>query len=487
MFEQTSNQLDGTMADINDDFDGFDDFGEFDDDNIGGDSADDYEESEPLTPQEEQRLAKFQENVKQAIRVVGNEKVSVNNRVKAALWLGESGEPTAITALRQAYMNATDKKVKKAAADSLGIFRALQQTWNDPDSEVDVGQLLQDIIFEGKMGSVSGAVRTVRRLQGFLVITFVVMMLIGVMASAGLLKNPNALPTVVPTLSPQPTPLPTIPPTDLLDDILAMHDNLVFDAELLAERFQLSIQQRNIACDVTEFRAPDEYTLPEAFNANGFPYVVEFIGKLNTARTELETLRSVYDEACDANTPISVDDANTQWGLLIPLQAQLNQEFVLLLENPDFIPGEAIATPTLRPSPTPFPTATIEPSLINQIILTVEFNINDMNAERGENTLLIQFWTDLELAGTTDACKDGSPILPEDYPLTEEQRTELPIDLINAIEAYNLGMVLTRESWALFEIACTSDNSNIQQGKSKAELAKTSFDGALASLIALTQ
>lgn len=476
------------MSDINDDFEGFDDIGEFDDDNFGDNGADDYGESESLTPQEEQRLAKFQANVKQAMRVVGNEKVSVNNRVKAVLWLGESGEPTAITALRQAYMYSTDKKVKKAAAESLGIFRALQETLSDPDSEVDVGQLLQDIIFEGKMGSVSGAVSTVRRLQGFLVVTFVVMMLIGVMASAGLLKNPNALPTVVPTLSPQPTPLPTIPPTEFLGDILAMHDNLVFDAELLAERFRLSIQERDIACDVTEFRAPDEYTPPAAFNANGFPYVVEFIGKLNTARTELETLRSVYDEACDENIPISVDDANTQWDLLILLQAQLNQEFVLLLENPDFIPGEAIATPTLRPTVTPFPTATIEPSRIKTIVQTIKFNVDKMNLDNtGENTILIQHWVDLEFAGTTDACKDSSPILPEDYVLTEEQPTELPVDLTIAIESYNLGMALSRESWALFEIACASDSPEMALGKSKAELAKTSFDGALASLVALNQ
>jgi len=469
------------MSDMNDDFDEFDDFGEFDDDDES------FDASASLTPKQEKRLAKFQANVKQAMRVVSNENASADSRIKAARWLGESGEPTAITSLRQAYLNSPDKKVKKAAAESLGMFRALQKALDDPDQATEVGQLLQGIIFEGKTGGVSGVVLLVSRLQRILVITFVVLLFVGVMANAGLLKDPNALPTEVPipTLEIPDTLVPTVPPTDFLDEILGMHDDLVFDAELLAQRFQLSIQGRDLGCDVTEFRAPEAYVPPVGFNPTGFPYVAEFIDKLNAARAELETMRASYDNACETKIPISPEDADTQWGLLIPLQTQLNTEFVALMESPNFIPGETVATPTPRPSPTPFPTPTIEPSLINQIILTIEFNIDDMNVERGKNTLLIQFWTDLEFAGTTDACRDEPPILPEDYLLTEEERIEYPIDLINAIEAYNLGMTLSRESWDLFEIACSSSNPAIAQGKSKAELAKTSFDSALTSLLLL--
>lgn len=470
------------MSDFNDgfdDFDDFDDFGEFedDDDNFGGTAS--------LTPRQEKRLAKFQSNVKQAMRVVSNENASAANRIKAARWLGESGEPTAITSLRQAYLNSPDKKVKKAAADSLGMFRALQQALDDPDQADEIGQVLQGIIFEGKTGSTSGAVRTVSLLQKILLVTFVFLIIGGVLLNTGLLTDRNALPTTVPvpTLDVPDTPEPTVPPTDFLDGILAMHDDLVFDAELLAERFQLSIQERDLGCDVTEFRAPEEFEAPSAFVASSYPYVAEFIDKLNVARGELADLRVIYDDACSTRIPISPEDADAQWSLLIPLQAQLTTEFVALLESPNFIPGEAVATPTPRPSPTPFPTETVEPSLINQIILTVEFNIDDMNVERGKNTLLIQFWTDLEFAGTTDACRDEPPILPEDYPITEQDRIDLPIDLITAIEAYNLGMALSRESWELFDIACDASEPAIAQGKSKAELAQATFNSALESLL----
>ncbi len=319
--------------------------------------------------------------------------------------------------------------------------------------------------------------------------TFVLLAVGGVLVNTGLLTDRNALPTEVPvpTLDVPDTPEPTVPPTDFLDEILAMHDDLVFDAELLAERFQLSIQERDLGCDVTEFRAPEEFEAPSAFVASSYPYVAEFIDKLNVARVELEDLRVIYDEACSTAIPISPEDADAQWSLLIPLQAQLTTEFVTLLENPNFIPGETVATPTPRPSPTPFPTETVEPSLINQIILTVEFNIDDMNVERGKNTLLIQFWTDLEFAGTTDACRDEPPILPEDYPITEQDRIDLPIDLITAIDAYNLGMALSRESWELFDIACDASEPQIAQGKSKAELAQATFDSALESLLLVKQ
>lgn len=467
------------MSDFND---GFDDF----DENFGDDRfADD---PEPLSATQKKQLAKFQENVKRAVLVVNNENAPTDNRVKAARWLGESGEPTAITALQSAYLNTSDKKVKKAAEESLGMFRALEKALDNPEKVEEVDALLKGIIFQGKMGGVSGGVKLIRRLQGLLLVTFLLLMGVGVMANAGLLEAPNTLPTVAPTPTTflSPTPLPTIPPTDFVNDLLMMHDDLVFDAELLGERFRLAIQEQGIGCDVTVFRDPDEYVAPEAFRPDDFPLVAEFIDKLNTTRTELETLRATYDDACDTNTPIGIETANEQWDLLIPLQASLNTEFIALLENPNFIPGEALATPTPRLSPTPFPTATIEPSLINQIILTIQFNVDEMNQPIiGENNRLIQFWSDLEIAGTTDGCRDGTPLLPADYVLTDEQREELPIDLIEAIESYNLGMSLSRDSWAQFERACAASNPQIQQGRSQAELAKTSFDSALESLTKL--
>jgi hypothetical protein len=69
----------------------------------------------------------------------------------AAEWLGEAGEPTAITALVQAYKNDADPAVRQAAAYSLGMFRKLEETLNGPDA-AKVDKLIEDIVFKGKMG-----------------------------------------------------------------------------------------------------------------------------------------------------------------------------------------------------------------------------------------------------------------------------------------------------------------------------------------------
>jgi len=477
------------MSDMNDQFDDFDEFDDFDDFDDFGEADGDVAEPIGLTAEQERKLEKFQTNVKRATRVLNNPNTSPENRVKAAEWLGESGEPTSITALRQAYRNDPDKKVRRAAEKSLGMFRALEEALDDPARAEEVQQLLQDIIFEGRVGSGSGAAANIRRVQILLVISFIVLMGVGLLSGSGAFSN-NALPTVAPTFTPflSPTPLPTVSPVDFVGDLLAMHDDLVFDAELLAERYQLAIQEENLGCDVTTFRAPDEYVAPEGFNTNDFPMVQQFITQLNTVRADLEELRATYDDACTSGIAIPVETANEQWNALIPIQTSLSTDFVTMLESPDFIPGETIATPTPRPSPTPFPTATVEPSVINSIILQVQFNIDEMNQPiNGINNRLIQYWTDLELGGQTDGCRDGAPELPTDYVLTEEQRTELPADLITAIDAYNLAMQLSRDSWALFEAACISDSPSIQQGKTQAELAKTSFDEANTALGKLTE
>ena len=481
------------MSDLNDqfddDFEAFDDFEDFGDDSFGDSGS--SPEPVGLTAEQERKLEKFQTRVKRATRVLTSSNSSAENRIKAAEWLGESGEPTAITALRQAYRNDPDKKVQRAAEQSLGMFRALERALDDPERAEEVQQLLQDIIFEGHMGSSSGLAGNIRRIQILLVVTFIALMGIGLLTSSGVLSN-NALPTAIPTLTPfvSPTPQPTVSPIDFIGELLTMHDDLVFDAELLAERYQQAIQEEPLGCDVTTFRMTDEFFAPTGFEPDQYPQVSEFISQLNTIRNDLETLRTAYDDACSGLSEITPAIANEQWTALIPIQTSLSTNFSAMIENPDFIGGEVIPTLTPRPSPTPFPTATVEPSVINGIILQLDFNITEMNqAVTGINDRLIQFWADLETGGTTLACRDETPLLPADYTISEQQRIDLPADLIAAIDAYNFGMQLARDSWAQFRLACNSDDraAQITQGKTQAELAKTSFDEAVAAIGRLSQ
>lgn len=72
-------------------------------------------------------------------------------RRKAAEWLGESGEPSAISRLRQIYETDPNAKVREAAEYSLGMFKALE-TALDGDEAETVMETLEDIVVRNKMG-----------------------------------------------------------------------------------------------------------------------------------------------------------------------------------------------------------------------------------------------------------------------------------------------------------------------------------------------
>lgn len=72
-------------------------------------------------------------------------------RRKAAEWLGESGEPSAISRLRQIYESDPNAKVRQAAEYSLGMFRALETALDGDEAEA-VMETLEDIIVRNKTG-----------------------------------------------------------------------------------------------------------------------------------------------------------------------------------------------------------------------------------------------------------------------------------------------------------------------------------------------
>lgn len=118
-------------------------------------------------------------------------------------------------------------------------------------------------------------------------------------------------------------------------------------------------------------------------------------------------------------------------------------------------------------------------------IASLQFNIETMNNFRGHNTLLLQYWQDVRASGSTGGCLNlPPPTLPLDYELPEELVDGAPEELLNAIEAYNLGMTLSRSSWQAFANACRdnmlSDVVTIQNITT--QTAQDAFDDAQAQL-----
>jgi hypothetical protein len=94
-------------------------------------------------------LDTFMAQVQQNIKLLSSPNANV--RRKAATWLGESGDPSAITRLKQVYEEDPDAGVRRAAAYSLGMFRALEQGMSSEDNDL-VYERLEDIALRGKMG-----------------------------------------------------------------------------------------------------------------------------------------------------------------------------------------------------------------------------------------------------------------------------------------------------------------------------------------------
>src|SRR5690606_4231220 len=68
----------------------------------------------------------FSQQVDQKIKILStSRKIDDKERIEAAYWLGEFGEPKAITALSLAYRRSKNPKVKAAAEYALGQFKAL--------------------------------------------------------------------------------------------------------------------------------------------------------------------------------------------------------------------------------------------------------------------------------------------------------------------------------------------------------------------------
>lgn len=91
----------------------------------------------------------FEAQVRENIKQLSSHDARV--RREAATWLGESGDPSAITRLKQVYEEDPDASVRKAAAYSLGMFRALEREMGGENS-ARVYELLEDIALRNKRG-----------------------------------------------------------------------------------------------------------------------------------------------------------------------------------------------------------------------------------------------------------------------------------------------------------------------------------------------
>ncbi|MBZ0289439.1 MAG: hypothetical protein K8I30_17595, partial [Anaerolineae bacterium] len=104
----------------------------------------------------------------------------------------------------------------------------------------------------------------------------------------------------------------------------------------------------------------------------------------------------------------------------------------------------------------------------------------------GINTVLAQYWADVETAGSTGGCGQAIPTIPEDYVLPQTE-IAAPQELKLAVDTINTGLALARLGWNEFTQACRNSNlgASLQNGLQRTQAVSSALDGARALLNAL--
>lgn len=446
---------------------------------------DDADGSRSLDADRRRKQEAFDEEVQANIKKLRRSKeFSADERKQAALWLGESGDPQAIDILVRVYEKDKTPGMKQAAEYALGMFRALEQALNGDESEQRKALVnIEAITLEGRMG------RSARGTNRLLSIVMVVLLLsfLGIGGFALSLPEPSGV-AAEPTL-PVPTLRPTQPviidPSAVLGALERMYTQLDEDARNLQTQVQaIGNPDRQPDCAIL-FNNPGALSPPAFVREPAYAELQGAVDRLNALESRIAQILSQYRGVCDGSITLTTDEALTLGDDIINIQRELNT-------IPDFLSGINVVpftpTPTLQATLTPTPTLTAtftltptpttDPDIVRTHIQSVQLILQDMNALRGKNSLLITYWTDIRDAGQTQACQDEVPILAPNYTLPADVAQSVP-DLARAVENLNLGLDLSRQSWQAFSQWC--DNSLSQPVEIQLQVvqtAKAAFDDA---------
>lgn len=237
-------------------------------------------------------LEAFEAEVKAKIKQLNSK--DPDARRKAAVWLGEAGDPTAITALVTAYRSDSDPRVKEAARYSLGMFRALESALDeDPDGTM---KLLEDIALRGRMGrrrrwSTRGLVKL---MIGLLLSALAVLALAFVLPP--MLRAGGGAAATAPT----PAVIADRDRDTLLNDLNAALNTLSENTAKLQAQYQSVLGGGDLNCAET-FALLVGMQL-SASNARDFADLAAIAGQIDAAQASFEQARATFDLACGGQT-----------------------------------------------------------------------------------------------------------------------------------------------------------------------------------------
>ncbi len=425
----------------------------------------------------EQKIAEFESEVNKRIRVLQASKDD-KARLDAARWLGEAGEPKAITALRNAYKTDQDAKVRDAARYSLGMFRSLQQALKeDPDGVVEMLEAVQIEGKFGRRGALSG-----KSLLRLLIALLISALLVG---AASFVLPPILRQALSGSASVAPAPTAVSNAAGENDLRTRVTDTL---AQLEGQVTQLQSQYSAAAAAGTvDCALAWSNPLPVSVSAESQQSEADLAAlatELNGLIGQYQQARQAYNRAC-GSTPEAVQSAEFSASLqsldtllqaLQSIRTRLSGETTPVTPTPE-TPATLEATAPSVVEPTVDEAAARHIRLLNEII-------SDMTELRGAYSRLNQYWIE---AQRTPGSGCGDPVsaadIPADYTIPQAEADANP-SLKLAVDLVNQGLSALRQSQTLLEGACqtrTTTNS-AAQGIQLTTAAKTAFDTALTAL-----
>jgi hypothetical protein len=421
-------------------------------------------------------LDAFEAEVREKIKQLASK--DAETRRKAAVCLAEAGDPSAITGLAHTYKHDTDKRVREAAAYSLGMFRALEAGLAGKDQQ-RVMQLLEKVA-DGKMGGrVPIPTRTLVKVEVGLIVLAALLFTAG----AALPSILNAPPPTT-AADESPTQVANVPDKDratLLQEIRQTLIHVSNDAQTLQTQFQSVMQGGQLDC-AGFYNNPQPYQLSPN-NASEFADIATLVSDLNQAVSNLASAKARFDQHCDGVTPLMAAEIGAPMGNIVSVIQAVPSIQEALAE------AEAVSQATEAPTQTPEPANTEAPTLAPTPTIDVRPYrsdmleiLDEMTLPDGANTLLAQYWSEAS-AGSSAACRDVPPTIPNDYTLPPEV-SQASLNLTRAMLQLNTGLAVVRDGWRAFANACASGTvgSMAAAGLQQTALANEAFSQARAAL-----
>ncbi|MCU0496172.1 MAG: hypothetical protein MUF87_02330 [Anaerolineae bacterium] len=474
----------------------------FDDDDAFLDDIDSDEDpfgdADPLDNRTPVRtIAEFDEEVERRIKFLLNSKNTSQEREQVAYWLGESGAPKAITALKKVYEK--DKKnpnVQQAAAYALGQFKALDEAIvRDPGESVSdalerpenqpIIERLQNIALYDQRGKRPRFSRqTMTRILGGLAASLVVLLVIYLLIPTTEAEDPSARIALRPTEG-------TLGQRSV-GELQLRTNELQQDLQALQTQFNGSLN-----CDAPLIE-PAAFELNTAVT-NDLPTLIPLVDQYNLAHQNYTFAVTIHDLACSNTPPTLTDEDRASGNLAISralteiqtVQADLPEEVRIadasaraLAQATEMIQltRDTIAEQTANPAtftPTFTPTPGISPEQMIRYVGELNELIDRATSPQGFNSTLQLYWEQARDNANVLNCRATQPRIPEDYVLSVEDAA-LNADLASAVSLVNTGLQLSRDAWGFFSTSCQNATvlTNFSTGLLQTTTANTSFDEA---------